>query len=157
MRPSVRKDAAAWHKSAMKEIAERSASSAIVARFDFISATACMSWGRAPFNHLASPSFCTETSALLQLHDGTGIAHNSASPAHNLRPPMAPERVLFRFPDRLPNLFQALFCSCKLHAFRYIGGYQIHTQSKLKPSKSVAFAVCCACFSLHYALPAGAL
>jgi hypothetical protein len=141
----------------MKEIAERSGSSAIVERFDFISATACMSRSRAPFNSLANPSFCAETSALLQFHDGTGIAHNSTSPALNLRPPTAPERVLFRFPDRLPNLFRALFCCCKLHAFLYIGGYKIHTQSKLKPSNSVAFAVCCACFSLHHALPAGAL
>jgi hypothetical protein len=102
-------------------------------------------------------SFCAKTWGLLQAAMAEGLLRNSPSPALNLRPPTAPQRVLFRFPDRLPNVFEAAFCCCKLHAFLYIEGYKIQNQSKLKPSKSVEFAVCCAYFSLQYALPARAL
>jgi hypothetical protein len=155
MRSSTRKDAGAWHKSAMKEVASRPSYRQKRKHLILSSATDCVSYEPAA-------SHCYRKAIILSRKFGnlseTTMAERLLVTGQALRTNCVlprPERVLFRFPDRLPNLFQESFWCCKLHAFLYIGGYTILTQSNLKPSKSVAFAVCCPCFSLHYAVPAG--
>jgi hypothetical protein len=102
MRASPWKDAARWHKSGVKSIADPSLPSRQRAKERSLSAIACMRHGQPLLTasqraHLSLQTFNSPTTA-----DGTGIALYVLSHVRTcVRPPAAPRRFLLRIPNGL--------------------------------------------------------
>jgi hypothetical protein len=164
MRSSTRKDAAPLAQKWLKEIASRSQSFAEVEKWKWKRSGKNDPLGASGLPELLTlPLTSPQTAHSAQKIttppgvDGNAIARTGASPAHKLRPPTAPGRVLFGIPDKLTESVPLAFCCCKLQMFLYIEGYKGRVQSKFGAQHTSELAVCCARFSGNSALPAGAL